>query len=113
MGKKSQPLLIVSSDGHVGPPVETYRDYVDPEFRADYDRWLSHYVPMWMATQPKPATLRETLSEAYKREWLRNAKVAEGAAGTWNPAQRIASLDADGIAADVLFPDDQSANSPP
>jgi len=112
-GSESQRLLIVSSDGHVGPPVEAYRHYVDPEFRADYDDWLARYVPMWMATRPKPATLRETLSENYKREWLRNAKVAEGAAGTWNAAQRIASLDADGIAADVLFPDDQSANSPP
>jgi predicted TIM-barrel fold metal-dependent hydrolase len=112
-GSESLRLLIVSSDGHVGPPVEAYRRYVDPEFRADYDDWLARYVPMWMATRPKPAALRETLSENYKREWQRNAKVAEGAAGTWNPAQRIASLDVDGIAADVLFPDDQSANSPP
>jgi predicted TIM-barrel fold metal-dependent hydrolase len=109
----SQRLLIVSSDGHVGPPVEAYRRYMDPACRADYEHWLSQYVPMWMATQPKSPELRETLSENYKREWLRNAKVAEGAAGTWNPAQRLASLDADGIAADVLFPDDQSANSPP
>jgi predicted TIM-barrel fold metal-dependent hydrolase len=113
MGNGSQRLLIVSSDGHVGPPVETYRDYMDPAYRADYDDWLAQYVPMWLATRPKSVELRQTLSEAYKREWLRNAKVAEGAEGTWNSARRITSLDADGIAADVLFPDDQSANSPP
>jgi predicted TIM-barrel fold metal-dependent hydrolase len=112
-GSGSQRLLIVSSDGHVGPPVEIYRGYMDPAYRADYEQWLAQYVPMWLATQPKPAALRETLSESYKRQWLKNAKVAEGAAGTWSPAQRLASLDADGIAADVLFPDDQSANSPP
>jgi predicted TIM-barrel fold metal-dependent hydrolase len=112
-GSGADRLLIVSSDGHVGPPVDAYREYIDPACRADYEDWLAQYVPMWMATQPKSAELRETLSESYKREWLANAKVAEGAAGTWDPAQRLASLDADGIAADVLFPDDQSANSPP
>jgi predicted TIM-barrel fold metal-dependent hydrolase len=106
-------MLIVSSDGHVGPPVEAYRDYVDPEHRAEFDDWLEQYVPMWVATQEKASNLPETLSEAYKREWMANEKVAEGAEGTWNPAQRLKSLDSDGIAADVLFPDDQSANSPP
>jgi predicted TIM-barrel fold metal-dependent hydrolase len=109
----SDRLLIVSSDGHVGPPVEAYGDYVDPKYRADFDDWLGQYVPMWMATRAKPANLPETLSEAYKLEWMRNEKVAQGAEGTWNPQRRLQSLDADGLAADVLFPDDQSANSPP
>ena len=26
--------IVVSSDGHAGPPAELYRDYLDPEFRA-------------------------------------------------------------------------------
>lgn len=106
-------LLVISSDGHVGPPVEAYRGYVDPEHRGAFEDWLDAYVPMWVATQTKESNLPETLSERYKREWMANDKVAEGAAGTWMPAQRLASMDADGIAADVLFPDDQSANSPP
>ncbi|MDG2002410.1 MAG: amidohydrolase family protein [Novosphingobium sp.] len=110
---QSERMLIVSSDGHVGPPVESYRDHIDPAHRDDLEDWLNQYVPMWAATQAKDSNLPETLSEKYKREWMTNAKVAEGAAGTWNPAQRLKSLDDDGIAADVLFPDDQSANSPP
>jgi predicted TIM-barrel fold metal-dependent hydrolase len=108
-----EPLLIISSDGHVGPPVEAYRDYMDPRHRADFEDWLAQYQPLWMATQLKDADLPETLSEAYKREWIANGKIAAGAEGTWNPAKRLELLDADGIAADVLFPDDQSANSPP
>lgn len=106
-------LLIVSSDGHVGPPVEDFAPYVDPALRGRFADWLARYRPIWTATRPKEADARENLSEAYKAEWARNAKVAQGAAGTWDPAARIASLDADGIAADVLFPDDQSANAPP
>lgn len=106
-------LLIVSSDGHVGGAVEDYRDYVDPQHRADFDDWLAQYTPQWVAAKAKEIGLPETLSEAYKRDWMRNDKVAQGAEGTWNPAKRLELLDADGLVADVLFPDDQSANSPP
>jgi predicted TIM-barrel fold metal-dependent hydrolase len=106
-------LLIISSDGHVGAPVEAYRGYIDPPYRADFEDWLTQYQPLWLATQPKQPDLPETLSEAYKREWMANDKIAAGAEGTWNPAKRLELLDADGIVADVLFPDDQSANSPP
>ncbi len=109
----AERLLIVSSDGHVGAPVSAYREYIDPAYRADYEDWLARYNPMWIATEPKAAAARENLSEAYKAEWGSNPKVAQGVAGTWDPAARIASLDGDGIVADVLFPDDQSANCPP
>jgi predicted TIM-barrel fold metal-dependent hydrolase len=105
--------MVISSDGHVGAPVEAYRDYVDPRHRGDFDDWVGAYTPLWVATQAKEIGLPETLSEAYKRDWMRNEKVAQGAEGTWNPQKRLELLDTDGIVADVLFPDDQSANSPP
>ena len=76
---QTERMLMVSSDGHVGPPVEAYRSYVDPDCRADFDGWLEQYVPMWVATRAKESNLTETLSESYKREWLANAKVADGA----------------------------------
>lgn len=110
----SDRLLVVSSDGHVGAPVAEYRDYIDPKFRSDFDDWLAQYVPQWTATQMKDESLQETLSESYKRQWLEIEKTAElAASGTCNPAVRLAALDGDRIAADVLFPDDQSSNTPP
>lgn len=109
----SDRLLIVSSDGHVGAAVEDYRDYMDPGYRSDFDDWLGQYVPQWIATKPKDPGLPETLSEDYKRGWIANDKVSRGAEGTWNAPSRLRTMDADGIVADVLFPDDQSANSPP
>jgi predicted TIM-barrel fold metal-dependent hydrolase len=111
--RAAERLLIISSDGHVGPPVEDFRPYIDPEHQAAFNDWVAGYEPVWMATRAKNSGERETLSETYKREWMSNEKVAEGARGTWDPLARLASLDADGIAADVLFPDEQSANSPP
>ena len=29
--------LVISSDGHAGPRPEVYRDYLDPQFRAEFD----------------------------------------------------------------------------
>ena len=37
--------VVISADGHAGPPAEVYRDYLDPEFRERFDehqrRWAS------------------------------------------------------------------------
>ena len=30
--------LVISSDGHAGPPAAVYREYLDPEFREAFDR---------------------------------------------------------------------------
>ena len=107
-------LLVISSDGHIGPPAERYREYVDPAYRADFDDWLADYVPLWLATRAKGKGLPATWSEEYKRKWLeQNADVPWGVEGKWDAQRRLEALDKDGVAADVLFPDDQSANSPP
>ena len=29
--------LVISADGHAGPPADVYRDYLDPDFRAAFD----------------------------------------------------------------------------
>src|SRR5579875_2582122 len=109
-----QRALIVSSDGHVGPPAERYRPYVEPRYRADFDQWLAAYVPLWLATRAKGRDLPQTWSEEYKRQWMEHQEeVPWGIEGKWDPHRRLEALNADGITADVLFPDDQSANSPP
>ena len=37
-----QPYLVVSSDGHAGPPPEQYRQYMDPQHRAALRRIPRH-----------------------------------------------------------------------
>src|SRR5262245_5769524 len=38
-GEASMPsnYLVVSSDGHAGPPAQVYRDYLDPAYREAFD----------------------------------------------------------------------------
>jgi predicted TIM-barrel fold metal-dependent hydrolase len=113
MSESQERLLIVSSDGHVGPPAETYREYVDPKYRDDFEEWLSRYVPLWLATEEKDASIPATWSEDYKRHWLEQDDVRWGIVGKWDAGRRLEALDIDGVSVDLLFPDDQSGNSPP
>jgi predicted TIM-barrel fold metal-dependent hydrolase len=116
----SERLVIVSSDGHVGAPAEQYREYMHPKFRDDFDEWFAGYIPMWLT---KGTTARSSAKrvgdvtmwgDEYARAFEdRAAKIPWGIEGKWDPERRLAALDIDGVAADVMFPDDQSANSPP
>ncbi|MGO8863573.1 MAG: amidohydrolase family protein [Acidimicrobiales bacterium] len=113
MSELEERLLVVSSDGHVGPPAESYREYVDPRHLGAFDEWLLHYVPQWLATEEKDPEIPVTWSEEFKKHWLEQDEVRWGIVGKWDARRRLEALDTDGVAVDLLFPDDQSGNSPP
>ena len=119
---KSERLLIVSSDGHIGPPAERYREYMDLKYVDDFDRWFAEYIPMWMtkgtmagdSAKGVEAAGVNMWGEEYQREFEeRAAKIPWGIEGKWDSAKRLEALDIDGVTSDVMFPDDQSSNSPP
>jgi predicted TIM-barrel fold metal-dependent hydrolase len=116
----AERLLLVSSDGHIGPPAERYREYFDPKFRADFDEWFAEYIPMWMTKGTVPAEAEKSVladnmwGAEYTAEFeARAAKIPWGIEGKWDAAKRLEAMDIDGVTADVMFPDDQSSNSPP
>jgi predicted TIM-barrel fold metal-dependent hydrolase len=116
----SQRLLVISSDGHIGPPAERYREYVSPKYRDDFDQWFAEYIPIWMT---KGTRAKDSVKDVdadvmwgkeYQKEFERRAQeIPWGIEGKWDSKRRLDALDIDGVAADVMFPDDQSANSPP
>lgn len=116
----SDRLLIVSSDGHIGPPAERYREYFEPGFRDEFDRWFASYIPLWMTRGTKAKdSAKQTLDhtgwgkEYQKTFEERSAAIPWGIEGKWDSARRLEALDIDGVTSDVMFPDDQSSNSPP
>jgi predicted TIM-barrel fold metal-dependent hydrolase len=122
-GSGSEHLLIVSSDGHIGPPAERYREYVDPKFVAGFDEWFEAYIPMWVtkgtvASDSEKEVLAQTDGNMWGAEYQkqfeeRAAKIPWGIEGKWDSARRLEALDIDGVTSDIMFPDDQSSNSPP
>lgn len=87
--------LMISSDGHAGPPAEHYRDYLDPQYRQAFDE---HQAEM--------SALRELASnnEEFRKEW--EAKTGDGGLlAAFDSDARNEKLDIEGVAAEVLFPD--------
>jgi predicted TIM-barrel fold metal-dependent hydrolase len=72
---------IISADTHAGANHETYREYLDPAFRDDFDAWRSQYKNPWK-------DLRDT-----------NLRVRN-----WDDERRDADQLADGVVGEVIFP---------
>jgi predicted TIM-barrel fold metal-dependent hydrolase len=84
--------LVISADGHAGPPPEVYRQYLDPEFREAFDRHQEELEAGRM------------VNTDFVAEWDEETGDHEMRAG-YDPEVRDAILDQEGVAAEVLFPD--------
>jgi len=71
---------IISADTHAGGSHKAYREYLDPEFRDDFDAWRGEY--------------RNPYKDLGDNRRLRN----------WDNEMRNSQQEADGIAAEVIFP---------
>jgi predicted TIM-barrel fold metal-dependent hydrolase len=93
----SDRYLVISSDCHAGPESGHYRDYMEPEFLDAYDEARAQRDAM---RQAMPRGGRD----GFRERWLEET----GGGGMYSVPdahKRDALLDADGVAAEVIFPD--------
>jgi predicted TIM-barrel fold metal-dependent hydrolase len=91
----SDRYVIVSADTHAGLPAEEYRPYLDAQHHAAFDGFLAE----------RHARRDELLTMNYEYIMGWETDNAEGLRGAFDPEQRDKELDADGVAAEVIFPD--------
>ena len=105
-GATMERYLVISSDGHAGPRPEVYRDYLDPEFRDEFDVQLAARLEALRLAGERLEMRAESDKWAEGKDW--------GLIGAWDSDRRNEELDADGVAAEVLFVDGLTeSNSPP
>ncbi|MFP6578825.1 MAG: amidohydrolase family protein [Myxococcota bacterium] len=98
--------LVVSSDGHAGPHAADYREYVSPKYRDAFDAALPIQIAM------TETMAKQFLVDDINRDWRQGNE--DGLQGAWDHAARNRVIDADGVAAEVLFPDGVTEmNAPP
>lgn len=98
--------LVVSSDCHAGLPPGGYAEYLDPEYRDRYR------ADVRIQLESARSMLRTMELEEINRSW--RAGRERELTGAWDHDERIQVLDADGIAAEVIFPDGLTeSNAPP
>ena len=93
--QKVTPYTIISADAHAGLPCEEYRPYLDSRFLAQFDDFL--------AQRQANRDEQMVLNYDYITNWETTHE--EGLRGAYDPAQRDKEMDADGVAAEVIFPD--------
>ncbi len=102
----SERYLVVSTDGHAGLLPEKYRDYLDPQHRERFDREIGAEVAARVARE------KDFLIDEFNEKW----RAGNGAklAAAWDSDMRLEVIDADGVTAEVLFPDGiTERNAPP
>ncbi len=110
--------VMISQDCHAGAPWFIYRKYLDPQYREEYDRWVSKIAdsPAGFDQEElksvKPMQFA-TMSEARQREYLEGMERSMGHVGNWDPDVRARELDREGIAGEVVFCDGSQKNYPP
>ncbi len=89
------PYTIISSDSHCGLPAAGYRPYLEERYHRAFDEYLAE-------VEAKRAEAL-TVNYDYIHGW--ETDNAEGLRGAFDPEQRDKELDADGVAAEVMFAD--------
>ena len=81
MASTSPPYTLISADTHAGGSHQEYREYLDPAFRDEFDAWRG----------------------AYKNPW-KDLRDTDLRTRNWDDDRRDADQLADGVVAEVLFP---------
>ena len=99
-----QPYVVISADSHAGLPTELYRDYLETIHHRAFDEFLAERAGI-------VGEIRRmgTSSEQFAKQWF--SENAEGLEGGWDAGRRNKELDADGVSAEVIFPDADAVES--
>ena len=94
--------LLISSDGHAGPPAHIYREYLDEQYRDRFDEANQAAQQLRAAA----ATAMGTGDKSdFHKEWELATDGDGGLTAAYDGAERNRVLDREGVAAEVLFPD--------
>jgi predicted TIM-barrel fold metal-dependent hydrolase len=101
-------LMIFSGDGHAGASAEAYRPYLDEPYRALVDDLIEEQA-LYMAIAGEPSRPTEEALQVFDD---RGRVRGGGALGGWDIDVRLAELDADGIAGELIHAGHQNATLP-
>ena len=109
--------IVISADGHASAWVKEYLEYFDPKYRGQADAEVEATEPTRVGWRADPAGVfcrnfgfvPDEMLEAFASC---PALQSGGAPGARDPHQRLRDMDLDGIAGEVLFPDNYMETHP-
>jgi predicted TIM-barrel fold metal-dependent hydrolase len=101
-------MVVVSADGHWGGPPEIYREYLEARYHPDLDALMA-VDREWQTNSIMMSRFTAATLDVIDRG---NAIRGDGELGAWEMERRIAELDREGVAAEVLIPGHQMSMLP-
>jgi predicted TIM-barrel fold metal-dependent hydrolase len=96
--------LIISSDGHASARMDDYRPYLPRSWHAEFDVFCELYRTEGTRNFERKA-VNQKLDPDVAGEWVEQILDQGRHEGLWDAKRRFKELDAQGIAAETLFPD--------
>ncbi|MGI8794572.1 MAG: amidohydrolase family protein [Acidimicrobiales bacterium] len=103
-------LPIISADSHITEPPNTYIDYIDPAYRdtapkmVDAGEDVGDVFVIDGMKRPVPMGLVAAAGKPAEEIRVRGERFADLHRGGWDPEARLAEQDADGVAAEIIYP---------
>src|SRR5262245_28779016 len=96
---------LFSSDGHAGADLHDYRAYLPRAFHDEFDRWVADFHEPWAEYDTELVDIDD--------EYIRIGQASFLSPYNWDSEKRLAHLDGQGIAVEVLFPTPCPRSTPP
>ena len=100
----NDPYLIVSADSHAGLPTDQYRPYLEKKYHAQLDEFL-----LEQQVRIEEYTKLGVRDDKYAKKWFEEHD--EELAGGWDTVRRNQTMDADGVAGEIIYPDADAVES--
>ena len=95
-------VTLISSDGHVAARMADHRPYLESAYLEDFDAFLVEYAKHGVKTFD-PENVADRLDPEVAEAWQKDVTDQGRLDAAWNPERRLAELDREGVAAEVLF----------
>jgi predicted TIM-barrel fold metal-dependent hydrolase len=92
----SDHYVVISSDGHAGADLWDYKAYLAEEFHDEFDAWAKGFTEPWAEYDKELADTDDPN--------IRLGVASASSLYNWDSDRRLEHLDAEGICAEVLFP---------
>lgn len=99
--------MVISADCHAGLPAPLYRPYLEKKYHDEFDRYIEKTAP------GRGDTMKRLFSDDARSDFKEEAAEAGGIQGLWDHSTRMKELEAEGIVAEVVFPDGTQDNEMP
>jgi predicted TIM-barrel fold metal-dependent hydrolase len=101
---ENDPYLIIAADSHAGLPTAQYRPYLEQKYMPQFEEFLTQQKELIEAS-----TRLGVRDEKFAKNWYEEHD--DELAGGWDAIRRDQTLDADGVAGEVVYPDADAVES--